>query len=70
MTNTQAKKYFIYETQLRTAVKPAQYYRRFRSERRIGFWRAMIGMCLMFVALFISLVLGFFDPLFRLFVSE
>lgn len=50
MMPTSDKKYFIV-TQLRSTVKPAQYPRKLKAERRIAMWRAF--------ALFVS-ALAFF----------
>lgn len=45
------KLYTPHPTQLRTSIKPAQYPRKYRKERRIGFWRAIAGGVLVVLCL-------------------
>jgi len=57
-----AKRYYIDLTQMRSAVKPAQFPRRFHSERRIWFWRLLFaGVFVSAACAFLLLEFGFFD---------
>ena len=54
------KRYYI-ETQIRTAVKPAQHYGRFKAERRLWFWQALAVIGTVSAFLFLLLGAGLLD---------